>query len=99
MCLHVKYQISYTLVKHILSIMKKIIFTDLQCKAAHERDIQREVEKAVQIRECDDTDAVTHKKVVILELNNYVLIHLKILDVVDMMLHTILTYLTELVGS
>jgi hypothetical protein len=73
---------------------------DLQCKVAHERDIQRvEVEKVIEIRECDDKDVVTHHKVTILVLNNYVLIHLVILDVVVMKLNTMFSCLTELVNS
>jgi hypothetical protein len=84
----------------MLSILKRLVFADLQCEAAHEREIQRvEVEKVVLIRECDDKDVVTHQKVVILVLNNYVLIHLVLLDVVVMKLDTILICLVELVDS
>jgi hypothetical protein len=46
---------------------------DLQCEAAHYRDIQHiEVEKEVEIDECDDKNVVTHQKVAILEVNHYV---------------------------
>jgi hypothetical protein len=57
------------------------------------------VEKVVEIRECDDKDVVTHQKVAILELNNYVLTHLVILDIVVMKVDTILTCFTELIDN
>jgi hypothetical protein len=83
-----------------LSILKKLVFADLQCKAAHKRYIQCvEVEKVKQIRECDDKDVDTNQKVVILELNNYISTHLVILDVVVMCLDTIVTCFMELVDS
>jgi hypothetical protein len=83
-----------------LSILKKLVFTDLQCEVTHERDIQCvEVEKVIEIGECDDKNVVIHQKLAILELNNYVLIHLAILYVVVIKLDTILTCLTEQVGS
>jgi hypothetical protein len=45
----------------------------------HERDIQHvKVEKVIEIGEYNNKDAVTHQKVVILVLNNYVLVHLVI---------------------
>jgi hypothetical protein len=50
--------------------------------------------KVVEIREC-----VTHHKVLILELNNYLLTRLVILDVVVMKLDTIFSCFTEPVGS
>jgi hypothetical protein len=73
---------------------------DLQYEATHERDIQCiEIEKVIEIRECDDKYVVTHQKVAILVLNNYVLIRLVTLDVVVMKLDTMFSYLMELVGS
>jgi hypothetical protein len=57
------------------------------------------VEKVVEVRECDDKDVVTHHKVAILELNNYVLTRLVILDIVVMKVDTILTCFTELIDS
>jgi hypothetical protein len=73
---------------------------NLQCEATHKRDIQCiKVEKVVQIRECDNKDVITHQKVVILVLNNYVLIRLVILDVVVMKLNTMFSCLMELVDS
>jgi hypothetical protein len=66
----------------------------------HERDIQCvEVEKVIEIRECDDKYVVTHQKVAILELNNYFLTHPVILDVVVMKLDTILNCFMKPVGS
>jgi hypothetical protein len=56
-------------------------------------------EKVVQIRECDDKDIVIQQKVMILELTNYILTCLVILDVLVMKLNTILTCFTKLVGS
>jgi hypothetical protein len=67
--------------------------------SALERYPRIEVEKVIEIRKCNDKDVVTHQKVVILELNNYVLTHLIILDVVVMKVDTILTCFTELVDS
>jgi hypothetical protein len=73
---------------------------DLQCEATYERYIQRvEGENVIQIGECDNKDAVIQQKVVILELNNYILTHFLILDVVVRKLNTILTYFTQLVSS
>jgi hypothetical protein len=83
-----------------MSILKKLVFAYLQCEAAYERDIQHiTVENVVEIEECDNKDAITHQKVMILVLNNYVLICLVILDVVVMKLDTMFSCLTELVGS
>jgi hypothetical protein len=80
--------------------LKKLVFVDLQWEVAHERYIQHvEGEKVIQIRECDDKDAVTQQKVVILELNHYIFTLLVILDVVVMKLDTISTCIMELVGS
>jgi hypothetical protein len=80
--------------------LKNLVFADLQSEAAHERYIQcLEVEKIIEIRDYDDKDAITHQKKAILILNNYVLTHLVILDVVVLKLHTISTCVTELVGS
>jgi hypothetical protein len=80
--------------------LKKLVFSNLQCELAHERYIQHvEVEKIIQIEECDDKDVVTHQRVAILELNNYFLTCLVILDAVVMKLHTILICITELVSS
>jgi hypothetical protein len=42
---------------------------------------------------------VTHQKVAILELNNYVLTRLVIVDIVVMKVDTILTCFTELIDS
>jgi hypothetical protein len=66
----------------------------------HERDIQCiEGEKVIQIRECDDKDAITQQKVVLHVLNHYIFPRLVILDVVVMKFDTISTYFMELVGS
>jgi hypothetical protein len=80
--------------------IEEAIFVDFQCEAVHERDIQRvEVEKIVEIGEYDDKYVIAHQKVAIIELNNYFLTHLVILDVVVMKLDTIFSCFIELVGS
>jgi hypothetical protein len=80
--------------------LKKLVFADLQCKASHERDIQCvDVEKVIEIRECDDKYDVTHQKVVIHELNNYFLTHPVILDVVVIKLNTTFSCYMEPDGS
>jgi hypothetical protein len=54
-------------ITRILSILKKLLFADLQYEAVHWREIQRgEIEKVIEIEECDDKEFVTHQKVVIL---------------------------------
>jgi hypothetical protein len=66
----------------------------------HKRDIQRvEVEKVVEIGECDEKDAVIHQKVAILVRHHYVLTRLVIIDVVLMKVDTRLTCDTELIDS
>jgi hypothetical protein len=55
--------------------------------------------KRSEIGECDDKNVVTHQKVAFLELNNYVLTRLVIMDVVVMKVDTGLTCFTELVSS
>jgi hypothetical protein len=80
--------------------IEEAIFVDFQCETVHERDIQRiEVEKIVEIGEYDDKYVITHQKVAIIELNNYFLTHLVILDVLVMKLDTIFSCFIELVGS
>jgi hypothetical protein len=52
MCLHARCQISEKHGVGVLSILKKLVFADLQCKVSHERDIQCfDVEKVIEIRE------------------------------------------------
>jgi hypothetical protein len=81
-------------------MLKKHVFVELQCEAGHERDIQYvEVEQVIQIGECDNKDIITHHNVTILELNNYFLTRLVVLDVVVMKLNTILTCFTEPVDN
>jgi hypothetical protein len=83
-----------------LTILKKLVFADLRCEVVHERDIQCvEVEKVIEIGECDKKDVVAHQKMMILELNNYFLILLGILDVVVMKLDTIFSCFTKPVDS
>jgi hypothetical protein len=53
----------------------------------------------MEIGECDNKDVVTHQKVEILDLKNYFLTRLVILDVVVIKLDTILTCFMELVGN
>jgi hypothetical protein len=55
--------------------------------------------KRSEIGECDDKNVVTHQKVAILELNNYILTRLVIMDVVVMKVDTGLTCFTKLVSS